>query len=111
MFCTWAARAVSLNALGAVAGAGVSVILGVVVLGADSFGAYFSSDAVSGVEMLGIKDDDSDVGAVTEKYACRFDAFIVLGPGPESDGVDATGLGIAAAGVVVPAALEGRGNI
>lgn len=44
------------------------------------------------------------------KYACEFDAFIVLGHGPEGDVVGFSGL-IIAAGVVVAAAFAGSGTI
>ena len=89
-----------MNALGTVAGAGVSVIGGFVGVG------FF--EAVG--EDWRLDDNDNDVGAIMGKYACEFDAFIVLGQGPKGDVVDVPGL-IIAAGVVVAAAFAGNGTI
>ena len=93
MFWTWAAKAASLNALGAVAGAGVIVIRGFVGVGC--------SKAVG--EDRRLDDNDNDVGAIMGKYACEFDALIVLGCGPKGD-VDVPG-------VVIAVSVEGSGII
>ena len=77
MFWTSAARALSLNALGAVAGAGVSRILGVGVdvhfFGADCF------DRAVGVDgrIDGIGNDDDD-RAVAGKNTCGLSMVVEL---------------------------------
>lgn len=106
MFWTWAARVGSLNALGAVAGAGVSVILG--VFGVDLFGVYFFDEAFG--EDARIDANGNGGRAVAERNACGFDTAIVLGHGPKIDVVHVSEAAVPA-GVVVTAAFEGSGTI
>ena len=106
MFWTWAASAGSLNALGAVAGAGVSVILG--GLDMDFFGVDFIDDAFG--EDARIDANGNDGRAIAEKNACGLDTAIVLGRGPKIDLLDVPEAAVTA-GVVVTAALEGSGTI
>lgn len=103
--CT--ARAGSLNALGAVAGAGANVILGVLDM------KFFDKDFFD--EHIGEEDgrtggDGSDGGAVAGKNACERN--IPIGPGDKSqrDVVEVSRAAIAV-GVVVTAAFGGRGTI
>lgn len=77
VFWTPDAKAVSLNALGAVAGAGVSVIWG--FLGVGFWGGHFSDEAIGEDGRLEFNDDGNDIGAFMGEDACVFDAPIRLG--------------------------------
>lgn len=61
VFWTPDAKATSLKALGAVAGAGVSVILG--VLGVDFWGRYFSDEPIAEGGKVDFNDNDDDFRA------------------------------------------------
>lgn len=111
VFWTWTATAASLSALGAVAGAGVSVILG--TFGTDFFGLdFFSVDFFDGTlgEDGRIDANGNDGKAVARNDAWGLDIVIGLGHGPKRDVVDVWGLAVAA-GVVVTAVSGVSGTI
>lgn len=95
-----------MNALGAVAGAGVNVILG--VFDVDFFGVDFFDDTIG--EDGRIDTNDNGRRAVGGNIACGFDMVVGLEHGPERDVVDVFGVAIAAR-AVVPAAFGARGTI
>lgn len=106
MFGTCAERAASLNALDAVARAGVSVTLGFLAL--DFFGVDFFDEAAG--EDGGIDGSVNDGGTVAGKNTCGIDVLVGLGPGPKRDVVDVSGVAVTA-GVVVAATFGGSCTI
>ena len=121
VFWTWAAGAASLNAVGVVAGAGVSAIFGFVCvpfsmvffgicsLGVGSFGMGFFDEAprVDGI----IDGNENDAGAVAGNDTGGSDALAGIGKWPKRDFVRVSGVVVATPGLVVTAATGGRGTI
>ena len=111
VFWTWTATAASLNALGAVVGAAVSVILGtfgIDVFRWDFFGVDFFDGTVG--EDGRIDANGNDGKAVARNDAWGLDIVIGLGHGPKMDVVDVSRLAVAA-GVVVTAVFGVSGTI
>lgn len=108
VFWTWAARAASLNALGAVAGVAIMVIP--LFFGVRFFVADFVTAIVDKDDMIGATAGD-DGEAVAGKNSWRLDRLVGLGPGPKRDIVDVSDVLAASAGVVLTAAFGGWGTI
>lgn len=106
VFWTWSASTASLNALGAVAGAGVMVIFG--VFGVRFSIADFFNAAVDEDGMIGATNNDGE--AVAGKNAFEFDRVIELGRGPKRELVGVSEV-TGPADVVVTALFGGRGTI
>lgn len=96
-----------MNALGAVAGAGIMVIP--VLFGVRFFAARLVTVIVDKDDMIGANGIDGE--AVAGKNARGLDRLVGLGRGPKRDVVGVSEVVAASAGVVVIAAFGGRGTI